>query len=185
MYCWALPSPSAAVSILCQKTHGVFPYSLSHQTRVTSVPALSGAKANQVQPGIHSCRKLKYSVTAVTWLLVRGWLGWWQKHFSMSYQSAKDCYSLGLRSPENQAHVRNGGFSYLLSAFICSSSDLWGQLRRLFVGPQNQRLLSKTLVKVFSTKSSFGTSRDKSHSKGPAGKMLSYFSTYRRVLQHL
>ena len=60
------PVIGVADSVLHQTTHGVFPQSLSHQTRVTSVPALSGAKANQVQPGLHSCRKLKYTVTATT-----------------------------------------------------------------------------------------------------------------------
>lgn len=166
------PVVGAADLVLHQTARRVFSSGLSHQTWVTSGPALSGAKANQVQPGLHSCRKLKYTVTAVTWLLIRSWLGWWQESFSISCQSAKDWYSLGLRFSESQAYVPSGGFSDVLSTLV------W------FWSP-NQRPLSKMLVKVSSTECSFGTSRGKFQSKGSAGKMLSYSSTYRGVLQWL
>lgn len=94
------PVIGAADLVLCQTTHGVFPYSLSHQTWATSVPALSGAKANQVQPGLCSWRKLTYTATVVTWLLVRSWLGWWQDSFSVACQSAKDWYSVSDSDPQ-------------------------------------------------------------------------------------
>lgn len=70
------------------------PCSLSHHTRVTSVPALSAARADQVQLGLCSGRKLRNTVTTVTWLLIRHWFSWWQESFSTSHQSAKDSIPL-------------------------------------------------------------------------------------------
>lgn len=112
------PVIGAADLVLCQTIRGVFPYSLSHQTWATSVPALSGTKANQVQPGLCSCRKLRYTVTVVTWLLVRSWLGWWQESFSVAI-CKRQILCLGLRSSESQTHVPSGGASDLLSALVC------------------------------------------------------------------
>lgn len=162
------PVISAAELVLHQKTRRLFLSSLSRQI---SVPALSRAKANQVQSGLHSCRKLMCAVTAVTWLPVRSWRGWWQETFSIACKSAKHWYSLGLRSSESQVYGHSGGFSNVLSTLICGCSDLWGRASCLFVGPQNQRPLSKV--------GQGGTSS----SLRAAGKMLSCSSTYRGVLQ--
>lgn len=96
----------------------------------------SCSECSQSKPGAsqgYAVAESWETLTTVTWLLVRHWFGWLQESFFMSNQSAKDWYSLGLRSSESQDHVPSGGFSDLPSTLVCGCSGLWDKDISLWV----------------------------------------------------